>query len=83
MKQKNEDSNVPLVGQVAKHYQEDGKTVVECVLEEVSLWSDEDMPESTTEVFSELANVEHFHLKCGLGDSRSGNAHSVWISISS
>ena len=62
VKKQNKDANMPLISQIAEHDQEDGKTVMEGVLKEVSLWPDEDMPKPTAEVLSKLANVEDFHL---------------------
>lgn len=70
MDKQHKDSNQPLVGQVAEHYQEDRKSMVQSVFEEISLRTDEHMPEESTEVLAKLSDVEHFHLEGDIGYSR-------------
>jgi hypothetical protein len=62
MDEEYEDADVPLVGEVAEHYQEYRQSVMKSILKEVSFSSDEDMSEEPTEVLAELSNVEDLHL---------------------
>lgn len=67
MNEKNEDADVPLVGQEAEENEKNWKAVMKSVLEEISFWSDEDMSKETTKMFSKLSNVKYLHFE---GNSR-------------
>ena len=75
MNKEDEDTNQPLISQITENYEENGKSVMESVLEEVALRSDEDMPKETTKVFPELSDVEDLHLKCNVRNSWSHLSH--------
>ena len=36
---------------------------MQSIFKEVSLWTDEDVTEESTEMLSELSNIEYFHLQ--------------------
>ena len=63
MNQQHKYANVPLVCQVAEHYQKYRQRMVQSILEEVSFRSDEYVTKETTEVLPALTDVEHFHLQ--------------------
>ena len=63
MNQQHEYADVPLVCQVAEHYQEYRQAVVKGIFEEISLGFYEHVTEETTEMLPELAYVEHLHLE--------------------
>ena len=64
MNQKDENTDVPLVGEVAEKNQENWEAMMQAILEEISFRANEDVPKEATEVLSELANVKYFHFKC-------------------
>ena len=66
--EEHEDADQPLISEVAEDHQEDWESVVEGVLEKIALGPDEDVPEETAEVLSELGNVKHLHLEGDVGD---------------
>lgn len=68
--QQHEDTDDPLVGEVAENNQKHGEAVMERVLEEVALCLDEDVREEPAEVLARLADVEHLHFQCCLRDAR-------------
>ena len=63
MNQKNEDTDEPLIGQIAEHYQEDRKSMMKSVFEEIALRPNENMTKKSTEMLAELSNIEHLHFK--------------------
>ena len=62
MKQKDHQTNLPIIRQIAEGNQKDRKTVMQSILKEISLWTDKDMTEKSAEVLAELNEIEYFHL---------------------
>jgi hypothetical protein len=75
--EQHEDSNEPLVGEVAEDDEEGREAVVQRVLEEVPLRTDEHVAEEPAEVLPELQDVEHLHLEGRLHHSRNRLRHRV------
>jgi hypothetical protein len=61
-----EDTYNPEIHHVGEEDQEHGKGMMESVLVEVTLWSDEYVLEEAAEVFAELNPVVDFHSQSGL-----------------
>ena len=66
VKDEDGETDPPIIGQVAEDYEKHRKTVMQGIFEEISLCSDEDVAEETTEVLAELQDVEDLHLEGGL-----------------
>ena len=52
--------------------------MVESVLEEITLWTDEYVTKETTEVFAELCDIEYFHFKSAFCYFGSGCWQGIW-----
>ena len=63
MNEKNEDTDEPLIGEVAEDNEESGESMMKAILEEVALWPDKEVAKESTEVLAELNDVEDFHLQ--------------------
>jgi len=61
MYQKHKNADEPLICEVAEDNQESWQSMVKGVFEIISFRANEHVVKESTEVFSELNNIKHFH----------------------